>query len=84
MPEPTKVFYGGVISPLNTRSLSVLPHCLLCVDSAGNIARIIDNVDPHHVQQCLAMHGLVDAEFIALQDGEFIIPGFIDTHSVSS
>ena len=79
----TTIFYGGVINPLAIDSFSALPHCLICVDPEGNIAWIIDDVEPQNLQENLAMKGLVDAEIITLRDGEFIIPGFIDTHSVS-
>lgn len=83
MSDSTMIFYGGVINPLNVDSFSALPRCLLCVDRTGNIAWVIDNVEPHNLQESLSAKGLVDAEIIALRDGEFIIPGFIDTHSVS-
>jgi guanine deaminase len=79
----TTIFYGGVINPLDIDSFSALPRCVLCVDPEGNIAWIIDDVEPHNLQEQLAMKGLVDPEIITLRDGEFIIPGFIDTHTVS-
>ena len=77
------IFYGGVINPSHIDSFSALPRCVLCVDTEGNIAWIIDDVEPQHLQEQLAMRGLVDPEIIILKDGEFIIPGFIDTHTVS-
>jgi len=77
------IFYGGVINPISLDSYSVSPHCLLSVDSLGNIEWILDDVKPDDLQATLAAKGRVDAEVLALKNGEFIIPGFIDTHTVS-
>jgi len=83
MRSSTTIFYGAVINPLDLDSFSALPRCVLCINPEGNIAWIIDDVEPHNLQERLAMKGLVDPEIITLRDGEFIIPGFIDTHTVS-
>lgn len=78
----TKIFYGAVINPTSLTSYSASLHCLLAVNHAGNIDWIIDDVQPHNLQDTLASKGHVDVEVIALKDGEFLIPGFIDTHTV--
>jgi len=75
------IFYGAVINPVSLTSYSALPRCLLVVDDSGNIEWIVDNVEAHALQEVLAAKGYVDAEVFALKDGEFLTPGFIDTHT---
>lgn len=81
MPSTT-IFYGAVINPLSLTSYSAFPRCLIAVDGSGNIGWIVDDVEPHALQEVLAAKGHVDMEVLALKDGEFIMPGFIDTHTV--
>jgi len=78
----TTIFYGAVINPLSLTSYSALPRCLIAVDGSGNIGWIVNDVEPHTLQEVLAAKGQVDAEIFTLRDGEFIMPGFIDTHTV--
>lgn len=80
-PFPT-IFYGAVINPVSLSEYTALPHCLIAVGESGNIDWIVDNVAAHELQDALALKGLVDAPVVALKDGEFIMPGFIDTHTV--
>lgn len=78
------IFYGSVINPISLVSYSASPLCLLAVDTLGNIDWLVDDVEPHNLQETLASKGYIDSEVIALREGEFIIPGFIDTHTVRS
>ncbi|KIM48734.1 hypothetical protein M413DRAFT_437911 [Hebeloma cylindrosporum] len=75
------IFYGAVINPLSLTCYSAFPRCLLAVDGTGNIEWIVNDVEPHALQDVLAAKGHVDAEVLALKDGEYIMPGFIDTHT---
>ena len=43
---------------------------------------MIDNVDKDQLQPTLASKALSDVNITHLKDGEFLIPGFIDTHTV--
>ncbi|KAF5330752.1 hypothetical protein D9619_005321 [Psilocybe cf. subviscida] len=79
-PLPT-IFYGAVVNPISLSEYAALPHCLIAVGETGNIDWIVDNVEAHELQDALALKGIVDAPVIALKDGEFIMPGFIDTHT---
>jgi guanine deaminase len=81
LPHPT-VYHGAVINPKTLTSLQASPNCLLAVSSEGDIAWIVDNVPPAMVQETLLQHGCQDADVVALKRGEFIMPGFIDTHTV--
>lgn len=81
MPSPT-VFYGAVINPKSIADYQALPRCLLAVSKAGTIEWTVEDVVDSMVQEVMAQHGWVDTEVIELKQGEFIIPGFIDTHTV--
>jgi hypothetical protein len=76
------IFYGPVINPVSLTRFSALPHCLLSIDSSGKIEWMIDNVYDHQLQETLASKSLSGASAIRLKDGEFLMPGFIDTHTV--
>jgi imidazolonepropionase-like amidohydrolase len=45
---------------------------------------MIDIVDKRQLQKTLASKGLSDVNIVFLKDGEFIMPGFIDTHTVNA
>ena len=77
------VFYGPVINPISLTSYSTLPHCLLSIDPYGKIEWMIDNVDKHQLQETLASKKCSNANIIYLKDKEFLMPGFIDTHTVT-
>ena len=76
------IFYGPVINPISLTRFNTLPHCLLSIDSSGKIEWMIDNVDKHQLQETLASKGLGGVHIVHLKDGEFLMPGFIDTHTV--
>jgi guanine deaminase len=80
------IFYGPVINPVSLTSFNTLPHCLLSIDPSGKIEWMIDNVDKHQIQETLASKAaaLSNVNIIHLKDGEFLIPGFIDTHTVTN
>ena len=76
------IFYGAVINPISLTCYSTLLQCLLSIDPSGKIEWMIDNVEQHKLQEILASKKLVDVNIIYLKDGEFLMPGFIDTHTV--
>ena len=43
---------------------------------------MVDNVENHELQDVLAAKGLVDCHVVEIPDGTFVMPGFIDTHTV--
>lgn len=83
IPIPT-VYHGAVINPQTLTSYDALPNCLLAVSPAGKIEWIMEDVADSMVQEIMFQKGYPEAEVIALKHGEFIIPGFIDTHTVST
>ncbi|TFK30228.1 guanine deaminase [Coprinopsis marcescibilis] len=81
MSGETTLFYGSVVNPLTLTSYASLPRCLLCVGPTGNIEWVVDDVEPHDLQNVLAQKGQIDAELFELKHGEFLMPGFVDTHT---
>ncbi|KAF8077648.1 hypothetical protein FPV67DRAFT_1614641 [Lyophyllum atratum] len=75
------IFYGAVISPESLTSYKALPNCLLSVSASGTIDWIVEDVAEHALQETLAQKGCIDVDVIALHAGEFLLPGFIDTHT---
>lgn len=81
----TTVFYGALITPVSLTEHRTLPHALLAVArDTGDIAWVEDDVHPSALQDALARHGLgaEDVDLVELKLGEFLMPGFIDTHIV--
>ncbi|KAF8635512.1 hypothetical protein AX17_003902 [Amanita inopinata Kibby_2008] len=75
------IFYGAVINPESLTSYEALPRCLLVVGPDGTIDWMVEDVKEHLVQDILAHKGLIDVDVVSLKQGEFIIPGFVDTHT---
>ncbi|KAL5490342.1 hypothetical protein ACEPAI_5175 [Sanghuangporus weigelae] len=90
MSSTISIFYGAIINPQSLTEYDVLPRALLAIDLSGNIAWIEQDVDSCDVQKTIdqrlselkASSGEDVHVFITeLQDGEFILPGFVDTHT---
>jgi len=52
------------------------------IGSTGNIDWMLDYVKENQLEEALNQKGFVISQVVYLKDGEFIIPGFIDTHTV--
>lgn len=76
------IYHGAVINPKTVASYDALPRCLLAVSPSGEIAWMVEDVVDSMVQEIMSQKGCLQAEVISLKHGEFIIPGFIDTHTV--
>ncbi|KAJ6630609.1 hypothetical protein B0H10DRAFT_1982024 [Mycena sp. CBHHK59/15] len=76
------VYYGPVVSPVSLKTFKALPSCLIAVGPLGNIDWIVEDVaDDSMVQDIMAAHDYIDVAVVCLRNGEFIMPGFIDTHT---
>jgi guanine deaminase len=77
-------YYGPVINPLSLTDYLSLPQCLILVSSEGNIEEIYEDVQSSQVQELLVKHDYTGpgVSFTQLKDGKFLMPGFIDTHTV--
>lgn len=79
------VYYGPVINPYSSTYFDALPNCVVVVDGKGNIAHLIEKLDVTSLELqkvLLTQIGLLDGTFtlVILEPGEFIMPGFVDTH----
>lgn len=82
MSTPTIIFYGAVVNPKSLIAYQALPRCLLAVGSSGTIDWLIGDVPENRLHETLSKKGCTDERLITLHPGEFIMPGFIDTHTV--
>lgn len=82
LPLPT-IYYGAVINPTGLTCYDAWPNCLLAVSAAGNIEWMVADVADSMVQETMSQKGCLDGGITILKPGEFIVPGFIDTHTVS-
>lgn len=76
----TTIYAGPVINPQSLSAFLALPRCLIAVDASGNILWIDNDVLDIHA--AIAHHAVDNYTLVQLNPGEFIIPGFIDTHTV--
>ncbi|KAJ3786829.1 Metallo-dependent hydrolase [Lentinula aff. detonsa] len=77
------VYYGSLINPTTLTSYETITGCLIAVNAHGNIDWIIHDVKDSSIQETLLQKGLFDADvtIVPLQEGQFIMPGFVDTHT---
>lgn len=79
---PATIYHGAVINPQSLTSYNALPACLLAISPAGHVEWIVEDVQDDEIQEVMTQRGCLDATVVALKHGEFIMPGFIDTHTV--
>ncbi|KAK3372918.1 hypothetical protein B0T24DRAFT_621710 [Lasiosphaeria ovina] len=78
-----KAFVGPVIHSLSASELEILPSALLVVGPKGGIAHFVKDCPWSEVSTILASLHLPAhlVEILPLKPGEFLIPGFVDTHN---
>ncbi|KAF9104318.1 hypothetical protein BGX27_010144 [Mortierella sp. AM989] len=74
----TKVFYGTLIHSVSISQIEYIKQGLLFIDTQGKIAKLVKNVAQDKVESTL--EGVDSEKVIHLNDDQFVIPGFIDTH----
>lgn len=77
------VYYGPVINPQSLTDYLALPQCLICVSPQGNIEWLVEDVESTKLNDVLSQHDYApsDITLICLDDGEFLMPGLVDTHT---
>jgi guanine deaminase len=80
--ETRTIFYGPLVNPKSLSSFQALPRCLLAVGASGQIDWIEEDVHKSVLLNVLDQHGSLDIPLVSLGHGEFILPGFVDTHTV--
>ncbi|KAF8679722.1 Guanine deaminase [Rhizoctonia solani] len=79
-----RLFHGSIITPVSVHKTEFWPQALLCVNSAGIIEWIVSDVESSQLQTVALEKGLVlddSVEIHELRHGEWLMPGFIDTHT---
>ncbi|KAF9898334.1 hypothetical protein BX616_004167 [Lobosporangium transversale] len=74
----SKVFYGTLIHSLSIKEIEYIRQGLLFIDDEGKIAKLVKNVPEDRVEA--ELEGVDEDRVVRLNDDQFIIPGFIDTH----
>lgn len=66
------------------RHIQALPRALIGVSGDGIIEWVLDDVDGASIQDAMLSKGwqIEDVDFIELGFGQWIMPGFVDTHTV--
>lgn len=70
----TKVFHGAIVHSLSLGELEIIENGTLIIDAAGVVIAFKKSQDEHLTIP-------EDAEIHQIPHGEFLIPGFIDTHN---
>lgn len=79
-----RVFVGSIVTSKSITELQVIEHGILGVDASGVIAFVEDlGKRATDAAAYLQTRGWEqDTEVVQLEDGSFVCPGFIDTHTV--
>ncbi|KAK4065502.1 hypothetical protein Trihar35433_7622 [Trichoderma harzianum] len=81
MTEPSKAIHATLIHSLSPTQLQVIPDALITVSSSGTILTIQPNVPPSSISNILAEQNIENVPLLTLSHGQFLIPGFVDTHN---
>ncbi|GAX07232.1 guanine deaminase [Secundilactobacillus pentosiphilus] len=74
----SKVIEGASFSPVSQTDIRYQPLQLICLDSSGYIARVIERTEADYVtvKQAAQAHDTLTT----LRPGQYVLPGFIDLH----
>jgi guanine deaminase len=79
---PKSAFYGTFIHSKSAQELEVISNGLLLISFSGEIISLDKDVVEDNIPQILSDHGGSSPLPVKrLKRGEFIIPGFVDTHN---
>ncbi|KHN96086.1 Guanine deaminase [Metarhizium album ARSEF 1941] len=76
----SRAFHGVVIHTTSLTSLTIVEDALLTVSPSGRIASLEAGVRPDQVPSKLALLEAAACPVTYLQRGQFLMPGFVDTH----
>ncbi|KAH7152848.1 hypothetical protein EDB81DRAFT_686670 [Dactylonectria macrodidyma] len=80
--NPAFAFYGTVIHSSSITSIAILEQAIVAVTpSTGQILALEANVPKDEVEQKLDALGIPPSRTTHLVPGQFLIPGFVDTHN---
>lgn len=76
------LIHGPIVTPRTPHSATYLPNALIYIDH-GIIKWIEEEVvGDSHMEDILGRQALQELNIFKLRKGEFLMPGFIDTHTV--
>lgn len=75
-----RVFYGVVVHSSDLDNLAILDDTLLAINADGRVAVLEPSIPKDRLSEKLASLGLENSQVQVLQRGQFIMPGFVDTH----
>ena len=75
-----QVFHGTIVHSTSPSSLHILPSALLAVESS-RITLFVPDVTRNAVQSALSAANIASHNVTYLSHGQFLMPGFIDTHN---
>ncbi|KAK4082318.1 uncharacterized protein Triagg1_2130 [Trichoderma aggressivum f. europaeum] len=81
MTESSKAIHATLIHSLSPAQLQVIPDALITVSSSGTILTLQPNVPPLNISNILAEQNIANIPLTTLSHGQFLIPGFVDTHN---
>ncbi|KAJ6781494.1 hypothetical protein PWT90_06310 [Aphanocladium album] len=76
-----QAFYGTVIHSKSLKEIAILENALLVIDSSGSIAALEVSVEREKVSERLEALNASECHLTELEEGQFIMPGFVDTHN---
>ncbi|KAH9905255.1 guanine deaminase [Xylariomycetidae sp. FL2044] len=78
-PGFSHVFIGPYIHSLEADQLQIIENAMITVGSNGEIADVKNHIDP--AEACLLEDNNGAFQLHRLKPGQFMIPGFVDTHN---
>ena len=76
-----RAFHGVVVHSTAGEKLTILDNALLAVDSAGRIVALEPELSKTRLAERLGQLGLGSCPVTELSRGQFLVPGFVDTHN---
>ena len=79
-----KVFIGPLVHALAPTTVDYVPCAILGVESNGTIAFVECNADKNRLDDVLVQYGWTSGSDLVIRQlahGQFLCPGFIDTHT---
>lgn len=74
----SKVIAGASFSPVSQTDIRYQPQQLICLDSSGYIARVIERTEADYAPVKQAAQ--INDTLTTLLPGQYVLPGFIDLH----
>ncbi|POR39330.1 Putative guanine deaminase [Tolypocladium paradoxum] len=76
-----RAFHGVVVHSTGREELTILDNALLAVDASGRIVALEPDFPTARLAGRLAELGLAQCPVTELSRGQFLVPGFVDTHN---